>query len=69
MSSEQLQLDMVLVAKLFGKFKELVGLDKRSLALFRVFIALTTLYDLADRARDIQAHYTDDGVFPRSKYL
>lgn len=36
-------------------------MDDRSLALFRVFIALTTLWDLGDRARDLTAHYTDEG--------
>ncbi|HYE07757.1 MAG TPA: HTTM domain-containing protein [Planctomycetota bacterium] len=43
-----------------------LGLDLRSLALFRVFIALVILADLANRARWLVAHYTDAGVLPRA---
>lgn len=47
------------------KIKELCGIDIRSLALFRIGLALMLLGDLITRARDLQAHYTDDGVLPR----
>jgi len=43
----------------------LFGLDLRSLALLRVGIALCLLIDLAGRLTDLEAHYTDVGVFPR----
>eukprot|EP01104_Vermistella_antarctica_P000507 TRINITY_DN10668_c0_g1_i1.p1 TRINITY_DN10668_c0_g1~~TRINITY_DN10668_c0_g1_i1.p1 ORF type:complete len:901 (+),score=170.83 TRINITY_DN10668_c0_g1_i1:283-2985(+) len=43
----------------------LFGLDKRSLALFRVYIAATVLGDLVNRSTDLTAHYTDWGAFPR----
>jgi hypothetical protein len=42
------------------------GLDLRSLALFRTALALVLLVDLADRWPDAAAHYSDDGVLPRS---
>ena len=42
------------------------GADLRSLATFRIVIALLALSDLAIRATDLTAHYTDAGVTPRS---
>ncbi|MBI1373402.1 MAG: hypothetical protein GC159_11790 [Phycisphaera sp.] len=42
------------------------GLDLRSLALMRMAIAGCVLVDLAIRAGNLTAHYTDDGVLPRS---
>eukprot|EP01116_Phalansterium_solitarium_P022941 TRINITY_DN7784_c0_g1_i1.p1 TRINITY_DN7784_c0_g1~~TRINITY_DN7784_c0_g1_i1.p1 ORF type:complete len:858 (-),score=261.35 TRINITY_DN7784_c0_g1_i1:84-2624(-) len=51
------------------KIREVFGVDKRSLALFRVWLAITTLWDLADRARDLTDHYTDYGVLPRTLVL
>lgn len=47
----------------------LFGIDVRALAVFRVGLALILLLDLADRARWLTAHYTDQGVLPRSFYL
>ncbi|MEZ6069235.1 MAG: HTTM domain-containing protein [Pirellulales bacterium] len=44
---------------------EVFGLDLRSLALLRVGLGVLILVDLACRARDLVAHYTDDGVLPR----
>ena len=41
-------------------------LDARSLAVFRIGLALTILLDLAIRAQDLGAHYTDAGVVPRA---
>ena len=49
-----------------GKFADLFGLDLRSLAIFRVGLGLLLLGDLAIRAGDLSAHYTDQGVLPRS---
>lgn len=43
-----------------------VGLDLRSLAAFRIAIALFVLYDLATRAVDLSAHYSDAGALPRN---
>ena len=40
-------------------------MDCRSVALLRVLLGLTTLYDLWDRSHDLYAHYSDWGVFPR----
>ena len=44
----------------------LFTIDTRSLAVFRIALALTILVDLALRARDLGAFYTDDGVLPRA---
>lgn len=45
------------------------GIDKRSLALFRIVMALVLLSDLATRALDITAFYTDSGILPRSAQI
>jgi predicted DCC family thiol-disulfide oxidoreductase YuxK len=47
----------------------LLGVDLRALAFFRVAVAATILVDLAVRAGDLTAHYTDFGVLPRSALL
>ncbi len=47
------------------KFKELCAIDIRSLALFRMGLALVILGDLFVRVQDLKAHYTDEGVLPR----
>src|SRR5215210_7563587 len=47
------------------KAAEVLGADLRSLAAFRVALALLVLADLFNRARDLTAHYTDAGVMPR----
>jgi len=49
--------------------KNIFGIDLRTLALFRVMLALAILADLASRARDLTAHYTDAGVLPRAELL
>ncbi|HEX5271397.1 MAG TPA: HTTM domain-containing protein [Gemmataceae bacterium] len=54
------------VAALRGKFAEWFGLDLRSLAVFRIGLGLLLLADLVGRAGDLGAHYTDEGVLPRS---
>jgi hypothetical protein len=42
------------------------GADLRSLAAFRIALALVVLIDLGGRALDLTAHYTDAGVLPRA---
>jgi len=42
------------------------GLDLRSLALFRMALGVLVLMDLAGRVPGMRAHYTDEGVLPRS---
>jgi hypothetical protein len=44
----------------------LCSVDTRALALTRIGVALVVLGDVASRARDLTAHYTDAGVLPRS---
>ena len=40
----------------------LFGLDVRSMALYRIMLGLVMIGDLLDRAHDLRAHYTDEGV-------
>ncbi|HQU41706.1 MAG: hypothetical protein B7Z73_06150 [Planctomycetia bacterium 21-64-5] len=42
------------------------AIDVRSLAAFRMAMATVLLIDLAERAADLAAHYTDAGVLPRA---
>jgi hypothetical protein len=49
-----------------AKAVEVFSADLRSLAAFRIVLALLVLGDLATRAMDLSAHYTDQGVLPRS---
>ena len=51
------------------KVMEVFGADLRSLATFRIVLALLVLADLASRATDLTAHYTDAGVMPRTDLL
>jgi len=44
---------------------KIFGLDLRSLAAFRVGVALFIIADLVSRSLNLTAHYTDDGVLPR----
>jgi hypothetical protein len=46
--------------------KERLGADRRSLALFRIALAVVVLADLAIRARGLATFYSDAGVLPRS---
>ncbi len=46
-------------------WREVFGIDLRTLALFRVFLGLYLIADLVLRARDLSAHYTDFGIMPR----
>ena len=49
-----------------AKIVEIFGADLRSLAVFRIVLALLVLADLAIRATDLYQHYTDAGVLPRT---
>ena len=59
-----------LTAARLGVFRnwlaEIFALDVRSLALFRVSVALVVLADLAARSGDLRDHYTDVGILPRA---
>ncbi|WP_417675831.1 HTTM domain-containing protein [Roseibium sp.] len=46
--------------------RTLFGIDLRTLALFRVLLGFYVLFDLVLRARDLSAHYTDQGIMPRA---
>lgn len=52
-----------------SRAEQLFGIDLRSLTAFRIGLAALLLADLAYRALDFQAHYTDQGVLPRALYL
>jgi hypothetical protein len=52
-----------------AKIMEVFGADLRSLAVFRIALAIMVLIDLSNRATDLSAHYTDRGVLPRSILL
>ena len=52
-----------------GRLRQIVVLDVRSLALFRVCLSLVILFDLCWRALNMRAHYTDFGVLPRGVAL
>lgn len=51
------------------KIRELLALDYRSLALLRIGVGTTILFDLIQRGTDLVAHYTDSGVLPRSELI
>ncbi len=55
-----------------GWFKSLTqryGLDIRSLALFRIGLALVIMTDLFWRFPDLASHYSDQGVLPRTSLI
>lgn len=47
------------------RVKTVFSCDSRSLAFFRIGLGIVLILDLINRARDLTAHYTDYGVFPR----
>ena len=53
----------------FANLKEVFGIDHRSLALFRIALALLLLFDLTVRANSLVAHYTDEGILPRADLI
>ena len=52
-----------------AKVVEVFGADLRSLAVFRMVLALLVLADLGIRATDFYAHYTDEGLLSRTVLL
>src|SRR5262245_2822642 len=46
--------------------EQVLSLDLRSLALFRIGLGLFTTADILQRMADFHAHYFDAGVMPRS---
>ncbi|GBF79382.1 DCC1-like thiol-disulfide oxidoreductase family protein [Aphanothece sacrum] len=47
-----------------SKLTAIFGLDLRSLAVFRIGLALIAIADLISRSQGLNAHYTDAGVLP-----
>jgi hypothetical protein len=52
-----------------AKVVELFGADLRSLAALRIVLAALVLGDIASRTPDLYAHYTDEGILPRTALL
>jgi hypothetical protein len=50
-------------------FRDRFEIDARSLAAFRISLALLVLADLIRRSRNLTAFYTDFGVFPRQAFI
>lgn len=48
------------------RFEDLFGIDVRSLRLLRISLGVLLIADLCMRARNLRAHYTDAGIFPRA---
>jgi hypothetical protein len=55
--------------RVLDSWREMFAIDLRALAVVRMGAALILLWDLAFRARDLTAHYTDDGILPRAARL
>ena len=53
-------------ASLRNQIRQRVAIDTRSLAVFRIGIALLIIADLLSRSRNFQFYYTDDGVVSQS---
>ena len=51
--------------KIYKHIELLLGVDARSLGVFRIFIGAIILYDLFIRSHSIEAHYTDYGIVSR----
>jgi hypothetical protein len=50
----------------YAKIVDIFGADLRSLATYRIVLALLALSDLTNRATDLFSHYTDAGIMPRA---
>lgn len=48
------------------KLGEIFSADLRSLAAFRIAIAVVIIFDLLGRIPNLRVHYTDEGILPRS---
>ncbi len=57
---------LAFVTRFRQNLADAVRIDTRSLAVFRVFVGLLILADLALRSRNFAFYYTDDGVMPQS---
>lgn len=57
------------LALLGQRFRSIFSLDYRSLALFRICLALVLLADLAIRAQDLTFFYTDAGALSRAEAI
>lgn len=55
--------------KLITIIQNIFSFDLRSLALFRIGLALVIIADLLIRFGDIEAHYTDSGLLPRNDLI
>lgn len=55
--------------RFISRFKSVFGCDLRTLALFRVCLGGVIIADLILRARDLTAHYSDQGIMPRAELL
>lgn len=54
---------------ILDRLKTIFSIDLRSLALFRVGLAVLIIADLISRARDLSAFYTDGGVLSRAESI
>lgn len=54
---------------MLDRAQRIVSLDLRSLAAFRIGLGLMLICDLINRARHLEAHYTDFGVLPRGAFI
>jgi len=52
-----------------NRLKQLLGIDLRTLAVFRIALGAMLIVDLVTRAADLRAHYTDFGILPRDFWL
>ena len=52
-----------------NKSLEWFSLDYRSLAILRIGMGAIILLDLIQRAEDLRAFYSDEGVLPRAQFL
>lgn len=52
-----------------SRLKQIFAIDLRTLALFRICLALLIIGDIFFRFPDLEAHFTDMGVFPRLAVL
>lgn len=59
--SERVSQSSPSIAPVLMNLSQLFGLDYRSLALFRIALALVIIGDVLDRSHDLGAHYTDEG--------
>ena len=49
-----------------ASWREIFGIDLRTLAVFRILLGGFLILDLCLRSRDLVAHYSDFGIFPRA---